>query len=133
MYTVGFWRRLGAVLLDGLIIGVPLSILSVILFGSNDDQDWFTRSLDVVYEIVVPVFWAGRTIGKRFVGVRIRRLDGEPPGFGTMILRVIVGGLIYAVTFGVALIISVIMVVVREDNRSIHDFIAGTEVVRDEA
>lgn len=48
-----------------------------------------------------------------------------------MLLRVVVAGLLYFITFGIGFIVSVIMVAVREDKRAIHDFIAGTEVVWD--
>ena len=45
-----------------------------------------------------------------------------------MILRVLVGALIYGVTFGIGVIVSAFMVGMREDKRSIHDFVAGTYV-----
>ncbi len=45
-----------------------------------------------------------------------------------MILRVLLGGLIYGVTFGIGVIVSAFMVGMREDKRSIHDFVAGTYV-----
>ncbi|QOS79348.1 RDD family protein [Paenibacillus sp. JNUCC31] len=80
----------------------------------------------------MPVFWYGRTIGKRICGIRIRKYDThEPPGIGAMLMRVVVAGIVYAITLGIGFIVSVIMVAVREDKRAIHDFIAGTEVVWD--
>ena len=57
-----------------------------------------------------------------------RQKDGTQVGFLTMILRVLVGGLIYGVTFGIGVIVSAFMVGMREDRRSIHDFVAGTYV-----
>lgn len=46
----------------------------------------------------------------------------------TMLIRTIVGNLIYLLSFGICFIISAFMVGMREDNRSIHDLIAGTYV-----
>ncbi|MNL66736.1 RDD family protein [compost metagenome] len=82
--------------------------------------------------MLTPIFWSGYTIGKRICGIRIVRFgDGEPPGLGTMLLRNVVAGLVYVATFGIAVIVSAIMVGVREDKRALHDFIADTEVIRD--
>ncbi|OPA79454.1 hypothetical protein BVG16_10305 [Paenibacillus selenitireducens] len=126
--NAGFWIRLGASLLDGLIVGVPLAILSYSITGGYG-KEYVTDLLSFLYTLLLPVFWDGYTIGKRCVGIRIVKLDGSPPTIGTMLLRQVAAGLIYGFTFGIAAIISAIMVGVREDKRSIHDFIAGTEVV----
>lgn len=45
-----------------------------------------------------------------------------------MFLRVIVAGLVYGITFGLGLIASLILIAVREDNRTLQDLIAGTYV-----
>lgn len=71
----GFWRRLLAILLDALIVGIPISTLGYFITGTWD-TNWLT--------------------------------------------------------LGIGLTISAIMVAIREDKRSIHDFIAGTYVTTDE-
>lgn len=129
--AVGFWRRLGASLLDGLIIGIPLALISYLLTGDTKGN-LFTNLVSILYSLLLPVFWYGYTVGKRIMGVRIVRLDGEPVGIGTMLLRAVVGiWLIYTVTLGIGAIISAIMVGVREDKRAIHDLVAGTYVTSD--
>ncbi|MBU9721274.1 MULTISPECIES: RDD family protein [Bacillaceae] len=133
MYDVdnpaGFWVRLGANIVDGLILFFPLGIISLIVSGHFfTDGFHFTDLLSTLYYIILPVVWYGYTLGKRAVGVRIARVDGEKVGLGTMLLRDIVGGLVYIITFGIGLIVSAFMVGLREDKRSIHDFIAGTYV-----
>lgn len=127
----GFWIRLGASLLDGIIVGIPLAILAYIIDGGVNEG--FTDNiLTFLYSLLLPVIWNGYTIGKRICGIRIRRVsDFSPPGIGTMLLRNVVSGIVYALTFGIASIVSAFMVGLREDKRSIHDFIAGTEVVYD--
>lgn len=126
----GFWIRLGAALLDGLIIGVPLLILSWIIGGKEGQIS--SNLLSALYSFFLPILWNGYTIGKRICGIRIRRVhDHSPPGFGTMLLRDIVAGIVYGLTFGIGIIVSGLMVMIREDKRSLHDFIAGTEVVYD--
>ncbi|MCM3783454.1 RDD family protein [Neobacillus mesonae] len=126
----GFWIRFGAALLDGIIVGIPVYIISYFITGSSDES-WFTELSTFLYSLLLPVFWGGYTIGKFICGIKIRKVSDEgPPGIGTMLLRDVVAGLIYGFTFGIAVLISLLMVVFREDKRSIHDFIAGTEVVR---
>lgn len=124
----GFWRRLGALFVDGIVAGIPAAIITYIIFGEAD-HDRFADGLTMLYTLLLPVFWEGRTVGKKALGIRIETLDGMPPGIGRMLLRVVVGNLVYGITFGVALLISIIMVAAREDKRSVHDFIAGTRVV----
>ncbi|MCI1113573.1 RDD family protein, partial [Stenotrophomonas maltophilia] len=92
-----------------------------------------TNLISTLYTLLVPVFWYGYTIGKKILKIRIAKVDGEPVGIGTMLLRVIVGmWLIYGITFGIGAIVSAIMVGVRQDKRAIHDLVAGTYVTSNE-
>lgn len=125
----GFWIRLGASILDIIIIGIPLAILSYNLDGGTD-REFLTDILSFLYTLLLPVFWNGYTIGKRICGIQIRRIDDfEPPTIWTMVKRNVLSGLVYALTLGIGAIVSAFMVGLREDKRSLHDFIAGTEVV----
>ncbi|MDQ6420896.1 RDD family protein [Paenibacillus sp. LHD-117] len=128
----GFWIRFGAILLDGLIIGVPLAILSLILSGGEDAENNVTNALSFFYSLLLPVFWNGYTIGKKICGIRIIRvLNNERPHIGNMLMRNLVWGIAIVITFGIAFIVDIFMVALREDKRGLHDFIAGTQVVRD--
>lgn len=126
----GFWIRLGANLLDTIIVMLPLSIISYFITG-DWDGDVFTSVISLLYSLLLPVFWSGYTIGKRIAGIRIAKVNGGKVGFGTMLLRIIVASLVYGITLGIALIVSAFMVGLREDKRAIHDFIAGTYVTYD--
>ncbi|MDY7223889.1 RDD family protein [Halalkalibacterium halodurans] len=127
----GFWIRLGAGLLDGIIIGIPLAIITLILGLEEPMTSIFQGGVNLVYGLLLPVLWLGYTIGKKICGVRIVKLDGENVGIGTMLLRTIVAGFVYLITFGIAVIVSAFMVGLREDKRSLHDLIAGTYVTYD--
>lgn len=132
MREAGFWIRLGANLIDAIIIGIPLFVIASILTSGDDARDLFTNIVSAVYSLFVPVFWKGYTVGKRMCNIRIQKVyDEGPPTIVTMLLRNVVGGLFYGLTFGIGLIVSATMVAAREDKRAIHDFIAGTEVVYD--
>ena len=85
----GFRVRFLASILDGLIIGLPLAVISYFILGEWDNET-FTGSLTMLYTLIVPVVWTGYTIGKKIMGVRIAKVNGEKLGIGTMLLRVVV-------------------------------------------
>ncbi|NDI36382.1 RDD family protein [Chengkuizengella sediminis] len=124
----GFWIRFAASILDSIFIAIFFTFIFGYIIGIGD----LSQILDVLYLIIVPVVWYGYTIGKRICGIRIVKMNGENVGIGTMLLRQLVGGIIYAITLGIAIIVSITMVAVREDKRSVHDFIAGTYVTYDD-
>lgn len=120
---------MGASILDFLIVTLPLSFLIGILFEQslNEDNPIFDL-FSLSYNIIVPVLWSGYVVGKRILGIRIVRVDGRNIHIGNMIMRVFIAGIVYGLTLGIGLIVSAFMVAMREDKRSIHDFIAGTYV-----
>ncbi|MCR8644420.1 RDD family protein [Paenibacillus sp. N1-5-1-14] len=134
----GFWIRLGANLLDAIIIGFPITLVTNMFFVNSSNFDFATPQgnsgnfLNMLYLLLIPIFWSGYTVGKRICKIRIRRVnDQAPPKITNMLMRNIVTGLIYAITFGIGAIVSACMIIFREDKRALHDLIAGTEVVRD--
>ncbi|SDJ80534.1 RDD family protein [Salimicrobium halophilum] len=130
----GFWVRLGANILDGIIMGIILAFLAFLIYG-DVSRVGETSPLDLLsflYGLLLPVFWRGYVIGKKLMGVRIVQKTGEDVTIINMLLRLVVGGLVYALSLGIGLIVSAFMVGMREDKRAIHDFIAGTQVVHAE-
>lgn len=88
----GFWVRLGALLVDGLV-NLPLIFLYYYLFGLS----WNTA---VIIQIPYLFLWAayniyflgrwGQTIGKMATHVKVTRLDGSPIGYKQAFLRHVV-------------------------------------------
>ena len=124
----GFWIRFWANFLDGVMVNIPLIIIIGVITGDFSPENPISSSLYFLYYLITPVIWNGYVVGKRVAGIRIVRIDGKNVHIGNMLMRSLVGGLIYTLTFGIAVIVSVFMVVFREDKRAIHDFIAGTYV-----
>ncbi len=122
----GFWVRLLASIMDTLIISIPLGIIAYILTGNWDEN--LSGTISTIYSILIPIVWYGYTVGKRIMKIRIVKVDGSKLGIGAMLMRVLVAGLIYIVTLGIAAIVSAFMVGLREDKRALHDLIAGTYV-----
>ncbi|MFA1821043.1 RDD family protein [Virgibacillus oceani] len=126
----GFWIRLAALLMDAILIGITISIAIVIFDLDTSDRAVQTGEslFSLLYFVLVPVLWYGYTVGKRLVGIRIVKMDGSNVTLGTILLRYAITGFIYGLSLGIALIVSIFMVALREDKRTIHDFIAGTYV-----
>jgi uncharacterized RDD family membrane protein YckC len=123
----GFWVRLLASIMDTLIISIPFGIMAYILTGNWENEN-LSGTISTIYSILLPIVWYGYTVGKRIMKIRIVKVDGSKLGIGAMLMRVLVAGLIYIVTLGIAAIVSAFMVGLREDKRSLHDLIAGTYV-----
>lgn len=127
----GFWIRLGALLLDAIILGIPITLFTIAIGFNQSQSDTFHSVIEFFYSLLLPIFWSGYTIGKRICVIRIVKLNGDPVTLGTMLMRNVVSALVYLITFGIGVIVSIFMVALREDKRAIHDFIAGTYVTHE--
>jgi uncharacterized RDD family membrane protein YckC len=146
-----WWSRVGAALIDGLIIGVVALIIMVPLGigAASSDSDGGTAAfvgatiLSVLVFAVVALLYAplmmsrtnGQTIGRKATGIRVVRAKGEPMTFGFAALRevavkALLFGAVGQVTFGLAGVIDVLWPLWDEENRALHDMIVNTRVVR---
>lgn len=101
----GFWSRFASLLLDFIIL---LPVTALVIWGSS-----VFRLFDLYYLIPGTVFGLfysiylvrrfGGTPGKLIVGIRIRKLDGEPVGYREAFLRYSVD-FIFCVLMSVALL-----------------------------
>lgn len=125
----GFWLRLAAGLVDGILLGLFCSALT---YGMDKGTANATETaVNLLYATFLPLLWGGYTVGKRLLSIRISRSDSLPLSLGTMLLREVFGKMLLAIiTFGITLVISAFMVALREDKRAIHDLISGTYVSR---
>lgn len=83
----GFWRRFGAVLIDGIIVGIPFAILFAALKGVG-------YALGLVIAIGYFVYFegapTGQTFGKKALGIRVIDFNtGGPIGPGRAFIRYI--------------------------------------------
>lgn len=129
--AAGFWIRLGAVLVDGVVVGLPLAVLNFLLTFvlPVEYASILGGLLGLVIGLGMPlVGWAvwGRTPGKALLRLAVVPADGSTPGigFGKAIVRVI-GYAVSMVTFGIGFLMAGF-----GDKLALHDKIAGTRVVR---
>ncbi|MBC8002723.1 MAG: RDD family protein [Opitutaceae bacterium] len=135
--TVGFWPRLGAYLLDQIVLfGLSFLIFETLMgitpLGTDPNtMDWaaFGRrmAIDTVLALVYYTAMTGQfgaTVGKIAIGVRVVRMDGSPIGFGLAALRFFA-----SILSSITLCVGYLMIAFRADHRSLHDLIVGTQVV----
>ena len=85
-YELGtFWERLLALILDWMVMGVFSALLfflagALSLYGADVQQviRVILMIVFVFYSLVSEYFMSGSSIGKRAMGLRIMRLDGQP-------------------------------------------------------
>lgn len=114
-----FFERVGAALLDGLILIIPNYIVARLLFpGASTILGW-------AY-LVYFTGTTGQTLGKRVLGIKVVRADGTAMDWGTAALREIVGKLVSAVILGIGYLFPIW----DARKQALHDKIASTLVVK---
>ncbi|UKK99178.1 RDD family protein [Brevibacillus brevis] len=101
--TAGLGSRATAMLIDtGILLLVNLTVFllfGIVLFGNEDDLflDSGNYALAIVilaifvvnfgYYWLLEAFWGGQTVGKRLVGIRVIRDNGQPATFVSSTIR----------------------------------------------
>jgi uncharacterized RDD family membrane protein YckC len=155
-YTLsGWWRRVGAHLIDGVIVcGNALVLLVAVTapfsIGFFVDDTVGVASVIVgvllacLFVFVAALLYApammartdGRTLGRMATGIRVVRASGEPMTFGFAFLReAVVKWLLFAailgsITFGIALLVDYLWPLWDEEHRALHDYVVNTRTVR---
>jgi len=134
--------RLGAAIVDGLFLGIPAGVIvGISAFsakGSGDDGLMLAMLPAAAWILVGMVIQAflvashSATMGKKFVGIKMARMDGSPVSWARwLFLRQGVVGLIGQIPFagGLFTLVDTLMIFSAE-RRCIHDLIADTKVVK---
>jgi uncharacterized RDD family membrane protein YckC len=146
-------RRVGAFLIDGVIVGIGAIILLVALtapfsvgFFASDNAGIValfvgfilaTLCVTVVAFFYAPALMArtnGQTLGRMAVGTRVVRADGQPITFGFAMLRevavkALLFGIAGTITGGLANLVDYLWPLWDEENRALHDFVVNTRTV----
>lgn len=144
----GFWIRLGARFVDGIVFAVPYFVLAALLIpsfykstvqGKPDPLTGFYFLsllligfvIGAVYEVLM-LKNKGATLGKMACGLKVIRSDGQELGWGTCFGRffmwnIVTSGVPYLNFF--LMTITSIMIGVDAEKRAIHDRVCDTRVV----
>ena len=130
-------RRVLAIIVDGLVLGVLFWVMSLIFGASSAEGGMASASLGtlgtLLYLILAFAYFTllegnrGQTLGKMLLGIKVVREDnGEVPGLGAAairtVLRLIDGIFAYLVGF--------IAIQISSNNQRLGDMAANTLVVR---
>jgi uncharacterized RDD family membrane protein YckC len=150
----GWWSRVGAALVDGIIIGVGGLVLVIAITAPFSIGFFASDGVGIVAVLVglliavlctsiVALFYApalmartnGQTLGRIVTGIRVVRANGVPIDFGFAMLREVVVkvlffGVLGTLTGGLAPLIDVLWPLWDEENRALHDFVVNTRVIR---
>ena len=81
--------------------------------------------LPLLVYVIAPTALSGQTLGKRIVGLRVIRFDGQAElSLSTVILRETIGKLLTVMTLGLGL-----LMLVLGKGRALHDWVAQTRVI----
>jgi uncharacterized RDD family membrane protein YckC len=133
----GFWQRFVATIIDGLITYLPASALGVFVGGwiYGNFQWRQTTGVElvtshVVWTIYYAYFWTSdwrATPGKRIMKLIVVTHDGAPLGIGRSLWRTV------ALSLSGLVIIGPLLVIFTQRRQGLHDLLAGTVVVKENA
>ena len=125
----GFGQRLGAWLVDFLVLLVP-SIAVVLILGNTAIANVITTIIGVVYFVALEGGPTGQTVGKRALGIRVFDFRGGsgPIGYPRALLRTIV-----KYPSGIVLFLGYLWMLWDREKQTWHDKAAGSVVVPTDA
>ena len=133
--VAGIGDRILAYLIDLLILGAYFiaTIFALAAFGIDSNS---SSSIAIFFMIIgipaflyflfMEAFWNGRTIGKAALGLRVVKIDGSKPGFGSYFVRWIMRTIDITLTSGG---IAVFTILLNGKGQRLGDIAAGTTVI----
>jgi uncharacterized RDD family membrane protein YckC len=134
MYA-GFWRRVAAAILDGLVVGIVTVPISLAFSGDGMGSSTYSPEASSISTAISWLYYAfmessarQATLGKMALGIVVTDLEGRRIGFGKATGRYfakILSALILGIGF--------LMVAFTQRKQGLHDILAGTLVVKGQA
>jgi len=131
----GFWKRFGAIFIDGLVVNIPIYIAFLVIAFAASDTKGQPHPLiafagiplmfvQMIYEGIMLSSKDGQTLGKIAMRLRVVRPDGSSitsgQAWGRAAMRLVLGCL---------WIVDYIPVFFTAEKTTLHDMVAGTRVV----
>lgn len=137
------WSRLGAALIDGLLIAAVMMPL-MYMFGLFDEmvENPYSFKVALIGAVLgIGLFFAingkflyetAQTVGKKILGIRVVCLNGSKPEFKDLVVKRYVPffGVQYIPYIGGLLSLVNICFIFGQEKRCVHDLIAGTKVIK---
>lgn len=159
LVVAGFWRRLGAFLIDCLILGVVGGLVGMALFDTLARIGAPARLIGFVIALAYFGLFNsrignGQTLGNRWLGIRVANAQGQALSLPRALLRYtvlglpffanglplppatllspVIGALLALLVFGGSFAIVYLYLFNRRTRQSLHDLVVGSYVVRTE-
>jgi len=136
-YRAPFALRCGAILIDYILLALILTFSTIMartMGGGARLAGGTAEKVGILFTLVAAVLdlgvlagLTGKTVGKWTTGLRLERTDGSLPGFGWAMLRHFVGYPVSMLVLGIGFLLAIVI----PNGRALHDFIAGTVVIRE--
>lgn len=136
-FRAPFSLRCGALLIDYILV---VAILAFSTFaarilgggarlagGTAETVGWLIAIGALICNFIVLTVWRGQTVGKWATGLKIENMDGERLSIGRAIVRHVLGYPISIMLLGAGFLVAAL----NSHGRTLHDFVAGTIVVRE--
>lgn len=133
--VAGIGDRILAYLIDALIIAAywifTIFILALLDMDTTDPSDIWTYFMLIglpsfLYFLFFETFWDGKTPGKSAMKLKVVKLDGSKPGFGSYFVRWIMRLVDISLTSGGIAIVAILM---SDKGQRLGDMAAGTTVI----
>ena len=136
--VAGYGRRVGAWAIDCVIVyGIALVVaVTIILIYVPDGRMSASGQTGVgfligmivpLYSVMLHRFWHGQTIGKRAIGIAVRRLDGTEIRLGRSFARSYARAACWL--FFPVWVLDSLWPLWERNNRTLHDLVADTLVI----
>ncbi len=117
----GFWVRFGAYIVDAVILGIVIGVLSAAAKGAGYAIGLL---LMIAYFVYCEGSERGQTIGKAAFNIQVRSTDGGPLGYGRAFLRYI-----GTIVSSIPIYLGFFWMIWDGNKQTWHDKIAGSIVV----
>ena len=120
-----FFRRLGAALIDGILVGIVTGIVEAIV--GRGVGSLVALAIGVAYYATLEGGDSGQTVGKKALGIRVRDLrTGGPIGFSRGVIRYF-----SRILSTIPLLLGYFWMLWDSEKQTWHDKLAGAVVVPD--
>lgn len=122
----GFIVRWAASVLDGLLISIPILVITIPFYKSvGETMDTISGLLAVIYSVIAIANYQ-TTLGKNFFHLKVISKDGGKIGYGKAIVREFLGKILSSIVLS----LGYLWVIWDKEKQGWHDKIAGTYVVQ---
>jgi uncharacterized RDD family membrane protein YckC len=139
-YLAEWWPRVGATLLDGVLITVASLAAALIADAVGGSDDTVGSVWLIGWFVIGAVYFSGtmarkgehngQTIGKQAASIRVVRDDGRPVRLGLAVVReVLLKYIVANLVFAIGWIVDSLWPLGDGENRALHDMIVSTHVV----